>query len=214
MTSNGRTPVMVCWAFVHLFGCVEAANPPTPDPSGQEPERVVAPNAAGGDQSAEAVLQWADRASVVAVIEIASARASEDERGHISTDAVLRVVEVYRDDLGLELVPGAQVWVEVAGGAMGDRSELSSAAPLLAEGDVVLALLTLDEQGDLTFDGNNSVLPMRDDAVQVCVNPDPGALRRCIDAGAGLVISEALPHFSRADDLLDVPLGALRGALL
>lgn len=206
------------WAFALgiplLPGCGVEAPAPATDPAGAHPELTVRGDAASVDQQTEAVMAWADRASALAIIEIASAESTLADDGRIWTQAVLRVGEVYRDDLGLGLTEGEQLWIEVPGGQVGDTSELSSAAPLLFEGDSALALLTLDEDGNITFDGHNSVLPLRDGALQVCVNPDAGAVRRCIDAGTAVVVTEHLPQFSGADDNGGLPLAGLRDALL
>ncbi len=170
-------------------------------------------DAATDEERADAVEIWASQAPVLAILDVESAVVTEDGL-NLTTEAVLHVVEILRDEQGLEMSAGDRLWMEIPGGQIGERSQLTSSAPLLFEGDTVLARLTLDERGDLGFDGHNSVIPVRDGLARVCVNPDPGAILRCVDAGSAVIALEELPLFTGADAGLDLPVTALRGRLL
>ena len=172
-----------------------------------------APRTASLHDRISAVEQWAVDAPILAVVEIemAEAHASPQAPG-ATTEAVVRVTAVLRDDLDSGVMAGDRVWMELPGGALPDRMVFSSSAPMLFEGDTVLARLDLGDDG-LTFTGINDVLPVADDAVRACVNPSPEGVDRCDGEGAALLPLDHAPLFSAPDLALEIPLQALANPL-
>lgn len=196
-----------------LLGVTACFSPPpesVPDTS-TPPDTGYATQGDAPDPSEQslAIQDWAGRYDILALVTIDAAAARRvDIAPGIVTDATLIVDAVLRDDLDVGLQPDERIWMTVPGGELDDFGVITSKAPGLAEGDEILAGLTL-EDGALAFQGNRAALPLRDGALQVCVNPDLDALLRCREAGAAALPSEGLPHFSRADDAMSVPVDRL-----
>jgi hypothetical protein len=155
-------------------------------------------------QQHEALSRWAERAQVLAWVSIEHVEPYiTSVSPGLRTEAVLRVRQVLRNESDVEFKVDNTLWLDLPGGSLGETEVYTSDAPLLFEGDEVLAALVQTPDG-LQLAGARSVLPVREGAIEVCVNPEHAALTRCIDAGAGLVFSPALELFERADDVLSI----------
>lgn len=160
-------------------------------------------------QQREAMGLWAERAQVLAWVSIEHAEPYiTSESPGLRTEAVLRVIQVLRNESGVEFEVEDTLWLDLPGGSLGETDVYTSDAPLLFEGDEVLAALVQTAEG-LQLAGARSVLPVREGALEVCVNPEHAALARCVDAGAGLVFSPTLELFERPDDVLSIPVSTL-----
>lgn len=177
------------------------------------PASKTPPNSPSLHQRQHAVERWAGDAPllVVADIELAQTVPMEEAPG-ARTIVVLRIDEILRDDLDSELHEGDLYWMEIPGGALGDQLVFSSAAPLLFEGDQVLARLDLDQQGPV-FTSIDDVLPVDDDAVRVCVNPTAVGVDRCDGMGAAVLYDDQVPAFPAPDLSIETALPDLAEAL-
>ena len=159
-----------------------------------------------------AIEDWAGDSPILAVLEIEMAESQPDDQTGARTEVVLHVLDVLRDDLDSGLVVGERVWMEIPGGALDQNLIFSSAAPMLFEGDTVLARLDLGDDG-LTFTSIADVLPVADDAVRACVNPSPNAMGRCDGEGAALLPARRVPLFDMPELAIETPILALIDAL-
>ena len=164
-------------------------------------------------QRQHAVQRWAGDAPllVVADVELAEAQPTQEAPGARSV-VVLRIVEILRDDLDSELREGDRLWMEIPGGALDDQLVFSSNAPLLFEGDQVLARLDLDDEGPV-FTSIDDVLPVEDDAVRVCVNPSFEGVDRCDGMGAAALYDDQTSAFPAPDLSTETALPDLADAL-
>ena len=184
-----------------LAACATAS---APDPA--QPRAVPSPV-----QQVGAVERWAGDAPLLIVAEIELAEATPAARpADVRTDVVLHVQQVLRDGLDSGLRDDDRIWIQIPGGQLDDQIIVSSDAPILFEGDSVLARMDVGDEGPI-FTGLTDVLPFVEGAVRACVNPTPEAMDRC--EGAGVIVHPDLPAFEQADEVTTIPMGDLVEAL-
>lgn len=163
--------------------------------------------------AAAALAAWAERGAAVVVLDVVSIETytgadALDGTAEVRTVAWLEVDEVVRGGP----VPD-HLQLDLPGGTVGESSFVSSEAPLLFADDRVVARLRR-AGASWTFDGHASVLPVDEDGlVDACVNPDPAAVRRCVDQGSGLVFLPEAEAFPAADFHAAIPLQSLSANL-